>query len=221
LRARPSRLIILISSIVAVFLAVILAAVFLQPRWERKAATASVDDAWSNSGFESLRAQGFSLYQIVSSDRRTQAEFIFQDESGRELGRYISTGTKSATIEHDGKPMHLYIQGSGINRTIYSGKVGGSADNSIVIRDDDHLIAEIWRNNALPPVEYKLVYAGETFTIRSSGWSPTRAGTIDHGGQQAGAFRRPSIWAQNILIAVDGKISDELKRLFCSAVLLR
>lgn len=210
-------MIILLASIVALFVAVIVAGVFLQPRWERNTAASSPDDAWNAAGFAGLRAQGFQIYRIVPTTRMLQSEFIVQDPYGREFCRYVSALSKSATIQYAGATLRLYIQASGINRTMYSGKVGGTSDRSIVIRDNDRVVAEIWRQNALPPMEYRCVCAGETILVHTGGWHPTSPGTIEREGRQIGAFRRPSLCTRNLLIAFQSDFPTSRKPCYAAS----
>lgn len=214
---------VLIASVIACFAAIIFWAVVIQPRGERARAQTSPDEAWSASGFEQLRGKGFSLYQIVPTEQMERAEFIIQDEYRQEIGRYIGNrvGDKSATLQYAGKKADLYIQGGLIGGSIYAGKVGGTSNDSIVIRDDAHLIAECWRETALPAISYRFVYSGQTFRIAMGGLSPTTPGTIFQDGRQVGAFHRASLASRNTFIAISSKLPDELKICFCSIVLLQ
>ena len=211
---------ILVALVVATFAGIIYWALAIQPRREQSRASLSPEDAWRESGLEQLRAQNFVLYQIVPTTRLTKAEFIFQDEYHRELGRYVGNINKSATITYSGKTLALYIQGATIGGSAYAGKVGGTSNDSIVIRDDQHLIAEIWRQTAILPIRYHFAYSGDTFEIRTGGLSPTSPGAIERNGEQIAAFRRPSVASRNIFIAFRNDLPDELKVCFCSVVLL-
>jgi len=214
---------VLVACVIACFAVIIFWAVAIQPRRERTRAEISPDEAWRASGFEQLRGNGFSLYQVVPTDQMRSAEFIIQDEYGRELGRYIGTkiGDKSAVLQYAGKKASLYIQGGLVGGSIYAGKVGGTSNDSIVIRDETHLIAECWRESVIPVIEYRLVYSGETFRIATGGLSPTALGTITQDGRQLAAFRRPSLSERNMLVAISSKMPDELKICFCSIILLQ
>ena len=211
---------ILIASVILIFAGIIYWAAAIQPRTERARAALSPEDAWHESGFESLREQGFVLYQIVPTDHMLKAEFVFWDAYQRELGRYTTKINKSATIEYSGRTIELYIQGATLAGSAYAGKVGGASNDSIVIRDDQHVIAEVSRETAIPPIRYRFVYSGDTFEIRTGGLSPTNPGTVEHKGGQVAAFRRPSLVARNTFIAFRKELADELKVCFCSIVLL-
>jgi len=214
-------MVLLVAGIVGIFAVIICFALFVQPRQEEQTRTGSTDEAWAAAGFESLRSNGFMLCQIAPTPCITVAEFVFLDECGQEFGRFTSALKRSANIACGGRSMHLYIQGSGINRTMYSGKVGGTANDSIVIRDDNGVIAEIWRRGAWPPITYEVAYGGEKFDVRTGGWRPSSPGTIHHNSEQVGAFRRPSVFRRNILIAFEKNLPAELRTIFCSTVLLQ
>ncbi|HMD60137.1 MAG TPA: hypothetical protein VKG78_01825, partial [Opitutaceae bacterium] len=102
-----------------------------------------------------------------------------------------------------------------------SAATSGTSDTSIVIRDGERLVAEIWRENVLPPLTYGVAYSGDSYRLRTGGWLPTSPGTIERDGSQVGAFRRPGILSRNILVAFKPDIPDELKVVFCSVALLQ
>jgi hypothetical protein len=211
-------LLLLVATIVLLFALVLGFGLLLFPRKERQSASLSTEDA----RLDACRLNGFRLLQIAPTSRMTQAEFVFLDGYQRELGRYIGEGRRSATISYAGGTVRLYIQGSGRNRTKYSGKIGGTSDNSIVIRDDQRVLAEIWRQNALPPIVYRFVCPSQTLRIVTAGWRPTSTGSItrEDGGQVA-TFRRPSLLARNVFVAIQPELSDELKVLLCSILVLQ
>jgi hypothetical protein len=212
--------IVLVACVVAIFAAIIFWAVAIQPRGERARAQLSPDEAWKLSGFDMQRAEGFALLQIVPTDQLRKAEFVIQDEWRREVGRYTSTINKSGTLAYGGKTAGLFIQGGVVGGSRYAGKVGGTSNDSIVIRDDAHVIAEVWRENAMPPIRYRFVAGGETFSITTGGLSPTSAGTIVLGEEQVGAFRRGSGTLRNVFVALRPELSEELKVCLCSIILL-
>ncbi len=212
--------VLVIGGLALVFAGVIFWAVVIQPRGEKARSQLTAGYAWTESGLNAFRAQGFELFQIVPTTAIATAEFVFQDEMQREIGRYIGNINKSATIQHSGKTAQLFIQGAPLGGTIYTGKVGGTSDHSIVIRDDTHSIAEIWRENAIPPLRYRMKYSGQTFGITTGGLSPLATGTITHGDQQIAAFRRAALSSRNIFVAFRKGVPDELKVFLCSIVLL-
>ena len=209
------------ASIVAVFGFLIGVFIVFQPRAEEKIAGSSADDVWEIARLSPARTQGFALYQIAPTQSFTKAEYLFIDEYHRELGRYVATGMKSGEIQCATRTMRLFIQGSGINRTRYAGRVGGSTDNSIVIRDGEQVVAEIWRTRLLPIIECRITHDTRTFQMRMSIWSPTALGTIEEGEKQVAAIRRPRMFSRNRFVAFDKSIPDELKTVFMSVLLLR
>ncbi len=212
-------LIFLIAGFVAASVIVLWIVLFVQPRWLKEGLPASADEAWNVSGFAALRTQGFVLYMITPAKGMWKTELVVLDEFHRELGRYFGN-IRSATIQCGRNLMHLYIQGSGLNRTKYYGKVGGSAKNTIVIRNDRGLIAEIWRQNAFPPIHYRMVANGISFQVQTGGWLPSSFGSIECNGRQIGAFSRPSMLTLHTLIALKPDIPDEIKMSLCSLTLL-
>ena len=211
---------VLVGCVVGIFAGIIYWAVAIQPRRERAEADLSPDEAWKRSGLEASRAQGFVLLQIVPTQQMRKAEYVIQDEWRREIGRYTSNINKSGTLEYGGRKAALYIQGGVVGGSAYAGKVGGTSNDSIVIRDETRVIAEVWRENAVPPIRYRFVAAGETLQITTGGISPTSPGTILRGGEEVGAFRRQSVGARNVFVALRKELPDEMKVSLCSIILL-
>src|SRR5437879_8499691 len=160
---------ILIIFAILCFAGMIFWALVIQPRAERAAGELTAEDAWRISGLGHSSSQELTLYQIVPTPGLAKAEYRIQDEFGRDLGRYTGNGKKSATLEYGDKKATLYIQGGYLAGSVYEGKVGGSSNNSIVIRDDTRVIAEAWRIRIFPAAGYRCVYAGENFEITFGG----------------------------------------------------
>lgn len=209
-----------VACVAVIFAAIIFWAVAIQPRGERAKAELSPDEARKLSGFDMQRAEGFALLQIVPTNELRKAVFVIQDEWRGEVGRYTSTINKSGTLEYGGKTAGLFIQGGVVGGSRYAGKAGGASKDSIVIRDEAHVIAEVWRENAVPPIRYRFVAGGETFSITTGGLSPTSAGAIVRGEEQVGAFRRASGTLRNIFVALRPELAEELKVCLCSIILL-
>ncbi len=211
----------LIAVVVLLFGGILFWALVMQPKTERTTAELTVGDAWKASKLEQFAAKNFSLYQIIPTPNMTQAEYRIQDDSGRELGRYTGTGRRSGTLEYGDKQANLYIQGAPFGGSVYAGKVGGRSNRSIVIRDETHVIAEVWREKIFPAKRYRFVHAGETFYVAGGGLSLTLPGGISRNGEQIGAFRRPSGSSRNLFLAVRKDLSDELKVCFGTIILLQ
>jgi hypothetical protein len=212
---------ILLVCIVLCFAGILFWALVLQPRAEKSAAALTAADAWKLSGLQTFRSADLSLYQIAPAPSLIRSEFRIQDESGQTVGTYTATGKKSATLEYATIKANLYIQGAPLGGSIYSGKVGGSTNNSIVIRDDARLIAEAWRTRVFPAATYRCACGGETFEITRGGLWPTRLGTIAQGPIQIGAFRRPAASSRNLFIVLRNNLPDELKLCLCALSLLQ
>jgi hypothetical protein len=212
---------ILIMFAILCFAGLIFWALVIQPRAERAAGELTAADAWRISGLGHSSSQELTLYQIVPAPSLAKAEYRIQDEFGRDLGRYTGNGKKSATLEYGGKKATLYIQGGFLGGAEYAGKVGGSSNNSIVIRDDNGLIAEAWRVRIFPAAGYRCVYARDSFEITFGGIWATSQGSITHNREQIGAFRRPSASSRNRFLALPRNLSEELTVCLCSISLLQ
>lgn len=211
---------VLIGGLLVLLGAVIFWAIAIQPRREEARAELAPSDAWAESGLDAFRAQGFELVQIVPTPAIAKAEFIFQDETRQEIGRYIGNINKSATLKYGDMTAQLFIQGGLLGGSIYAGKVGGSSDNSIVIRNDKCVIAEIWRETAIPPWHYRMEYSGQTIGITTGGISPLATGKVTRGNEEIGAFRGVALSSRNLFIALRRDLPDELKVYICSIALL-
>jgi hypothetical protein len=210
---------VLLVLVVLIFAAIFFWALVIQPRAERAAAELAPADVWRFSGFSQFGERNFTLLQVVPTPRMDLAEYRIQDESGRELGSYTGNRRKSGAFEYGGKKASLYIQGAPFGGSAYAGKVGGSSDRSIVIRDENRLIAEVWRVRVFP-VAYRLAYGGETLQITAGIW-PTRPGNIMRAGELVGVFRRPAVSSRNLFLACRGDLPDELKVYLCGICLLQ
>ncbi len=208
--------------VILCFAGIILWALRFQSGVETAAMDLSADEAWRLCGLSLPGPQGFSLYQILPSQGLTKAEYRIQDQLGGDLGRYIgSNGRKSATLEYGGKTAQLYIQGALFVGSQYPGKVGGTANDSIVIRDADRVIAEVWRIRVFPAIGYRFIYAGKSFEINWGGVWPTALGSITHDRERIGGFRRYSISSRSLLLALQSNLSQELKVCICGICLLQ
>ena len=211
---------VLLVLVVLIFAAIFFWALVIQPRAERAAAELAPADVWRFSGLSQFGERNFTLLQVVPTPRMELAEYRIQDESGRELGRYTGNRRKSGTFECGDKKASLYIQGAPFGGSAYAGKVGGSSNRSIVIRDQNHLIAEVWRVRLFPNA-YRLEYGGDTLQIAADGIWPTRPGNITRAGELVGVFRRPAVSSRNLFLACRPDLPDELKVYLCGICLLQ
>jgi len=205
---------------VGVFALILYWAVVLQPRAERALGALTGEAAWKASGLEECANRGFSLCQVVPLPRMTAAEFRFQDEAGFAIAKYIANSKKRGTLEFGGRKATLYVQGAPLGGSAFAGKVGGSTDDSIVIRDDAHLIAEAWRTRLFPPVRFRCDYRGEQYEITGVSWWGAGAGTVTRNGEQVGAICRPAPGSRNLFLALRRDLPEELKICLCSIALL-
>jgi hypothetical protein len=192
----------------------------LQSRREHADPGKTPDDDWIESGFALSRGD-FELCRIMPTEKWTVAEFIFQDESRREFGRYTTLSRARGTILFGGRKATLYIQGSGLKRSAFAGKVGGSSDRSIVIRDDDRVLAEAFREFKNRDLEYEVRAQQRTLTIRSPRFVVFSRGTIVQGSQQVGQYRRNTGVSRKILIAIDRQLPEDLRVWICCLILLQ
>jgi hypothetical protein len=196
-------------------------ALILQPKAERALAEMRGDRIWEISGLQQFRNQNFALYQIVPTAKMTVAEFRIQDEYGREIGRYTADSRKRAKLEYAGKKTTMYIQGGPFGGSSFAGRVGGTTKDSIVVRDDSHVLAEIWRANVIPPVRYRCRSANHDCQITTAGFWGTGMGSVREGDDQIAAFRRNSLSSRNVFLAFRNDVRDELKLCICSIALLQ
>ena len=212
---------LLVIVVVGLLAAILYWAVVLQPKAERKLGALTGEAAWKASGLEECAGQGFSLFQIVPTPRMTTAEFRFQDEAGFAIAKYIGNSKKRGTLEFGGRKATLYIQGAPLGGSAFAGKVGGTTDDSIVIRDDAHLIAEAWRTKILPPVRFRCDYRGERYEITGVGWWGAGAGAVTRNGEHVGAICRPALGSRNLFLVLRRDLPEELKICLCSIALLQ
>ena len=192
----------------------------LQSRRERQDRQRTPEQEWLESGFTGLSRNDFELCRVMPTTKWTAAEFIFEDESRNELGRYTTMTRYRGTISFGARNATLYIQGSGLNRSSFAGKVGGTSDHSIVIRDGNRLLVEVSRRFDKGELVSGIDAEGRKFIMRSPRWALFSQGTVFENDHLIAQYRRPSGVSRKILVAFDRKLPQELRPLFCCVALL-
>jgi hypothetical protein len=207
-----------------IFAAVGFAAAFsiipLQSRRERQDRAKTAEDDWAESGFTLSRGD-FEMCRVLSTPRWTVAEYIFEDESRHEFGRYTSLSRYRATITFGDRSATLYIQGSGLNRSSFAGKVGGILSNSIVIRTPDAVLAELIPSVANGQLIYEVRSPYCTLSVRTPRWRAFNRGTVFDGDQEVGQYRRAPGVSRKVLVALKRDQPLEAKLWICSLCLLK
>ena len=93
----------------------------LQSRRERQDRANTAEDDWPQSGFALSRGD-FEMCRVRPTTSWTVAEYIFENESRNQFGRYTLLSRYLATITFGDRTATLYIQGSGLNRSSFAGK---------------------------------------------------------------------------------------------------
>ena len=191
----------------------------LQSRRERQDLLMNADEEWVACGFALSRGE-FELYRIMPSPKWTIAEFVFEDESRRELGRYTTQTRYRGNIIFGANQATLYIQGSGLNRASFAGKLGAISNSSIVIRDNERVWAEVSRNFKNGELISEIQANGLTLTIHAPRFALFSRGTVFEGSRQVGQYRRHPGVSRKILVALDRKLPEELRVVVCCLTLL-
>ena len=192
----------------------------LQSRRERQDRANTAEDDWPQSGFALSRGD-FEMCRVLPTTSWTVAEYIFENESRNQFGRYTLLSRYRATITFGDRTATLYIQGSGLNRSSFAGKVGGSFSNSIVIRTPDAILAELIPGVANGQLSYEVRSPHRTLTVRTPRWRAFNRGTVFDGDQQVGQYRRPPGISRKVLVALQRDLPLESKLCICSLSLLR
>ncbi len=215
-------IVILVVAPVLVFFAGLLYwALYVQPRAERSTAGKTAVSLWQQSGLGQLQGANFRLYQIVPDAKLSVAQYHIQDETGSSIANYVSHSTKSATLEHNADTATVFIQWSSFGGSAFAGKIGGTSNDSMLIRSEARVWAEIFRVKKFPVREYRCAYAGSDYQIRAPGLSATGTGTINLRGAAVGGFRRPAISQRNIFLALRTDLPQELAVCLCAVALLK
>jgi hypothetical protein len=193
----------------------------LQSRRERQDHGKTPEQEWTESAFTQLSRGDFELCRIMPTAKWSVAEFIFEDESRREFGRYTTPTRVRGTISFSDRSATLYIQGSGINRSMFASQVGGTSGRSLVIRDDERLLAEVFRRFESGRLVSDLDASGRKLTMRSLRWAAFTRGSVFEGDRQVAEYRRNPGLSRKILIAFDRTLPQELRVCLCSLTLLR
>lgn len=145
--------------------------------------------AWTEAGFEKGHARGLRLVRVVPADRTSVAEFQFLDVDGHGIGTLTFADQVRATIAWNGKVYEKYAQSSGAFKTGFSGKVGGTSDRSIVVREGDTVAAEIFSERAGLGFTYRIVSGDKTYVAARS--------EVSDSGELVAQYRSPSALSQS------------------------
>ncbi len=189
-------------------------------RWqdgvERAEAEKTADQEWAESGFTELPRAEFVLCRIVPSNRWTLAEYIFQREDRSKLGRFVGRSRAHATIVFSGRVCEQYIQA----HSPYAGKVGGTATDSVVLRDHEGPIAEIIPQRRLPPAQYRVQWRKQEFWAEVGGWIIPQ-GRVFRQEQLVARYRQRGGFSRKLLVAFHRDLPEECQICLCSLALLQ
>ena len=187
-----------------------------QDRIEHTDSEKTTEEEWAESRFPDLPRTEFVLCRIVPAGGWTLAEYIFQREDRSELARFIARSRARATISFGGCEWQQYIQA----HSSYAGKVGGAANNSIVLRDQAGVVAEIFPQRRMPPAQYRLRWRNQEFRIEIFGWVMPQ-GRVYSGDKLVARFGRSGGFSRKILASLSRDLPDECKACLCSLALLQ
>ncbi len=151
----------------------------------------------------------------------TQAEFLFEDEQRNRVGSFVSQSRVRADLELHGKTYQMYIQRSGAFVARWAGKVGGSSDRSIVIRNSESVLVELFPVRKFPTWSYSFIAEGEDYKITGGGWLPTKPLRIARATECVGIYQRDSLRSRKVLLALKRNLPDSALLAIMVAALLQ
>jgi hypothetical protein len=115
-----------------------------------------------------LNNKNMSIFHIKPQKSDLYMNYSVLDENSNEalsincVNRYK---TLLSTLDFN---INAYIQESGLLKTVYSGKVGGNSNKSVILALDGKVIIEIKRKLSFPNVEYSFVFEKKEYIFRIS-----------------------------------------------------
>lgn len=179
------------------------------------------EEEWAQLGDRELSRSEFALYRIVPTPSWTQAEFLLEDEQGTRIGSFLSQSRLRADLNLREKSCQMYIQRSGAFASEWSGKVGGTSDRSIVIRNSESVLLELFPLRKFPAWSYQFVADGRRFLTSGGGWLRTKPFSIFEASVQVGIYRRPRITSRKILLGLRNDLPDSALLAIMVAALLQ
>jgi hypothetical protein len=163
----------------------------------------------------------FAYYRIVPTASWTQAEFLLEDEQRNRIGSYVSQSRVRADLELHGKTYQMYIQRTGAFASEWAGKVGGSSDRSIVIRNSEAVVTELFPARKFPAWAYSFTAEGQDYRIDGGGWLPTKPLRISRGIECVGIYVRDNLSSRKVLLALRHDLPDAALLAIMVAALLQ
>ena len=128
---------------------------------------ATGEPAWAESGLQTIETADFELFRVVPSGGSSAAAFAILDFDGKTSGTLTFADQVRASLLWNGASYEKFSQSSGIFKSPFAGKVGGTSDRSIVVRRTDRVAAEIFPQRAGLGFDYRIVAAELTYVAKS------------------------------------------------------
>lgn len=206
----------LVLAVIATAGAGIVALARWQSRVERADAEKPYQQEWEESGWRSLHRGEFQLCRIVPVEDWPKAEFTFQDERRAELGRFRARSRQAVTIEYGRRQAEEIVP----PRAGLRGQILGGPKTSIVIRDENRLIAKAFRQAGISRTFFRLLWQEQEFRIEKKKWSMRGTNFVRRDEELIGLFRRTGGLSRKTLFAVRSDLPEELKVCLCAIAVL-
>lgn len=103
--------------------------------------------AWEMAAFSDLDQERMRMYRLHPSSGSANATHEIRDDSGKRIGRITLFKYEPPMVELYGCKFRVFDQGDRKNSSLWRGRVGGQADNSIVLQAEGKAVAEIFRGS--------------------------------------------------------------------------
>lgn len=193
----------------------------LQSRRQRRELQKTPDEEWAESEFSTLSRGEFELCRILPAGKWTVAEYTFQDEARHDFGRYDGANRVRAEVHYAGGTAGLYIQRTPLGGTAFAGKVKASSSASIVLRNDDRVLAEVVPSLTRQEANLEVHWQQRKILIERPRWRVFNRGVMTENGQTIGEFRRAPGVSRKILVAFRRQVPEELRVVLCCLTLLQ
>lgn len=106
-----------------------------------------VSVAWGFPAFDDLDAERMRMYRLHPSSGSLNATHEIRDDANKRIGRITLFRYEAPLVELRGCKFRVYDQTDRKHGPLWRGRVGGQAQNSIVLHSEGKAVAEIFRDS--------------------------------------------------------------------------
>lgn len=141
-----------------------LVVVYVQSHRKQTVARRTLDERWRDSRLDVGEVE-FELYQISPGDTCNQANLMICDEQGAVRAEILFHSRDRADIKIGQRLLSAFNQAGSAGPSSYAGLVGGSTDQSIVIRDGERVLVEMIPESDGLTSRHRFTWQDQLYTV--------------------------------------------------------